>query len=672
MLEKITITSPFWRERQQIIAKEMIPYQWEVINDLKQVDIAVTNTGGDSSALDTDKSYVVENFKVAAKKKQGEANPGKRGGMVFQDSDAYKWLEAVAYTLECQDDPELRAKADQLIEIIGAAQEDDGYLNTYFQVIEPERKYQSLYMSHELYCAGHLIEAAVAYTMATGTKKFLEIACKLADNIDANFGPEEGKIHGADGHEEIELALLRLYELTGEERYLKLAEYLLLIRGQDPNFFTAQQRRDVELGRKSLIPGLEIIHPDFKAPYFQSDKPVEEQMDAKGHAVRVVYLCSALALGAVLTGNERLKRAADNYWRNIVQKRMYVTGAIGSTPHGEAFTGDYDLPNDSIYGETCASVGLIFFAHNMLRERQDGAMGDVMEQALYNTVLAGMNLDGKGFFYVNPLEANPYLSKVNPGLRHVLTRRPGWFACACCPPNLARMVMSVGHYVYQSKQDTILSDLFVDSCAKFNLDGQHITLKQSTNYPWEGTIAYEVQEAGESGFKFAVRVPQWCEHFSLKLNQHELGAGAYELKQGYLYLKEHLHQGDLLKLTLELKPMLVEADPRISADYGKQAVLRGPIVYCVEEVDNGANLQCLHLGADLVGHYEDKLLGGVYVLESHGQRRIRPEQGQEIASPLYRKVQPAQFEEQLIKLIPYFAWCNRSEGEMRVWLNPKL
>ena len=265
-------------------------------------------------------------------------------------------------------------------------------------------------------------------------------------------------------------------------------------------------------------------------------------------------------------------------------------------------------------------------------------MGDVMEQALYNTVLAGMNLDGKGFFYVNPLEANPYLSKVNPGLRHVLTRRPGWFACACCPPNLA----------------------FVDSCAKFNLDGQHITLKQSTNYPWEGTIAYEVQEAGESGFKFAVRVPQWCEHFSLKLNQHELGAGAYELKQGYLYLKEHLHQGDLLELTLELKPMLVEADPRISADYGKQAVLRGPIVYCVEEVDNGANLQCLHLGADLEGHYEDKLLGGVYVLESHGQRRIRPEQGQEIASPLYRKVQPAQFEEQLIKLIPYFAWCNRS------------
>lgn len=671
MLEKITITSPFWRERQQTIAQEMIPYQWDVINDLKQVDIAVTNTGGDSSALDSDKSYVVENFKVAAKKKQGDPNPGKRGGMVFQDSDAYKWLEAVAYTLECHDDPELRQKADQLIAIIGAAQEDDGYLNTYFQVNEPERKYQSLYMSHELYCAGHLIEAAVAYTSATGTKQFLEIACKLADNIDAHFGPEEGKIHGADGHEEIELALLRLYELTQEERYLKLAEYLLLIRGQDPDFFTAQQRRDVELGRKSLIPGLEIIHPDFKAPYFQSDKPVEEQVDAKGHAVRVVYLCSALALGAALTGNERLKRAADNYWHNIVQKRMYLTGAIGSTAHGEAFTGDYDLPNDSIYGETCASVGLIFFAHNMLRGRQEGALGDVMEQALYNTVLAGMNLDGKGFFYVNPLQANPYLSKVNPDLRHVLTRRPGWFACACCPPNLARMVMSLGHYVYQSKDDTILSDLFVDSTATFNLNGQPIVLKQSTNYPWDGAIAYEVQEAGEGVFKFAVRLPQWCEHFSLKCNHQELGAGAYELKQGYLYLTEHLHQGDVVELNLELKPILVEADPRISDDYGKQAVVRGPIVFCAEEVDNGANLQCLHLGDDLVGHYEAQLLGGVYVLESHGQRRTLPQSGRVIASPLYHQVQPAQFEPQLIKLIPYFAWCNRQEGEMRVWLNPK-
>ena len=665
MLENIEITSPFWRERQQTIARQMIPYQWEVINDLQHVDIAVTNTGGDSSALDSDKSYVVENFKVAARKKQGDPNPGKRGGMVFQDSDAYKWLEAVAYTLECQAAPELRHKADQLIEIIGAAQEDDGYLNTYFQVNEPERKYQSLYMSHELYCAGHLIEAAVAYTKATGTTQFLSIAKKLADNIDAHFGPEEGKIHGADGHEEIELALLRLYELTHEERYLKLATYLLLIRGQDPDFFGAQQRRDVALGRKSLIPGLEIIHPDFKAPYFQSDKPVYEQTEAKGHAVRVVYLCSALALGAALSGDERLKKAADNYWRNIVMKRMYLTGAIGSSAHGEAFTGDYDLPNDSIYGETCASVGLIFFAHYLLRAQQNGAMGDVMEQALYNTVLAGMNLDGKGFFYVNPLAANPYLSQVNPGLRHVLTRRPGWFACACCPPNLARMVMSLGHYVYHVSNNVIYNDLFVASTARFNLNGAHLTLKQITNYPWEGTICYEVPQA-EQSFTLALRIPQWCEHFTVQLNGET--KADYQLEQGYL--KVQLQQGDKLVLTLDMPALRVAADPRIDADYGKQAVVRGPIVFCAEEVDNGPNLQCLHLGADLEGHYDPNLLGGVYVIESHGQRRTMQEPSLTVASPLYHKAQPLHYQAQTIKLIPYYAWCNRAEGEMRVWLNP--
>lgn len=662
MLEQIQITSPFWQERQKTIAEQMIPYQWEVINDLKHVEIAVTNTGGDSSALDADKSYVVENFLIAAGKKKG-----KRGGMVFQDSDAYKWLEAVAYTLEVQDNQELRVKADRLIDIIADAQEEDGYLNTYFQVVEPERRYQSLYMSHELYCAGHLIEAAVAYTIATKSQKFLSVACKLADNIDANFGPEAGKIHGADGHEEIELALLRLYELTKEERYLKLAEYLLLIRGQDADFFTAQQRRDVALGRKSLIPGLEIIHPDFKAPYFQSDVPVEQQQEAKGHAVRVVYLCAALALGAELTKNERLKQAAENYWRNIVGKRMYLTGAIGSTAHGEAFTGDYDLPNDSIYGETCASVGLIFFAHNMLRYQRDGACGDVMEQALYNTVLAGMNLDGKGFFYVNPLEANPYRSKVNPGLRHVLTRRPGWFACACCPPNLARMVMSLGHYIYHEHDDVLFSDLFVDSSATFKLKEQTVVIKQSTNYPWDGAIGYEVKQAGAEGVAFAVRLPKWCEHFVLKRNQQELNATDYEIKQGYLYLKSKLQQGESLELNLELEPMLIEADPRIGADYGKQAVVRGPIVYCVEEVDNGANLQCLHLGAKLQGHYDPELLHGVYVLTTAGQRRVI-----DSAGPLYRKAQLGKYEPQSIKLIPYYAWCNRAEGEMRVWLNPKL
>ena len=254
MLEQIQVQSKFWRERQRVIREQMIPYQWNVINDLQSVTIASTNTGGDGDAQDTDKSYVVENFLIAAGKKQG-----KRGGMVFQDSDAYKWLEAVAYSLECYPDPKLQAQADSLVQIIADAQESDGYLNTYFQVNEPDRKYQSLYMSHELYCAGHFIEAAVAYYQVTKNQLVLDVAKRLADNIDAHFGPEDGKIHGGDGHEEIELALLRLYELTGEQKYLELSKYFLLTRGQDPDFFEEQKRRDVALGRTSCTASSRLL-----------------------------------------------------------------------------------------------------------------------------------------------------------------------------------------------------------------------------------------------------------------------------------------------------------------------------------------------------------------------------------------------------------------------------
>lgn len=673
MLKNIQVLSKFWQERQQVIRNEMIPYQWDVINDLKQVDIAVTNTGGDSSALDTNKSYVVENFLIAAGKKQG-----KRGGMVFQDSDAYKWLEAAAYTLECFPDAELQAKADRLVDIIADAQEEDGYLNTYFQVNEPDRKYQSLYMSHELYCAGHFIEAAVAYYGAVHNEKVLTVARKLADNIDAHFGPEEGKIHGGDGHEEIELALLRLYELTAEQRYLKLALYLLEIRGQDPEFFLKQQRRDLELGRKSLIQGLEIMHPDFTAAYFQSDCPVEKQQEARGHAVRVVYLCSALALGAALTGDHKLMQAVRTYWNNIVSRRMYLTGAIGSTAHGEAFTCDYDLPNDTIYGETCASVGLTFFAHNMRRGDQNGCYADVMEQALYNTVLAGMSLDGRGYFYVNPLEADPLLSQRNPGRFHVLTRRPGWFACACCPPNLARMVMSIGHYAYQQEGNTIYADLFLSSRAEFALaydsksHGEEAAadtvITQTTEYPWDATVRFKVDKAPETGITLAVRHPHWCQSFKLTINGTTVSAQDYEDRAGYIRIKQSLTAGVEVVFIFTMPLSLVEANPLVAADYDKVAVVRGPIVFCAEEVDNGPHLQYLHLDRrGLKGKFEPELLGGVYVVSAPGEKRIND--FDDNAASLYRPLQQPHYQEVSVRLIPYYAWCNRSEGEMRVWFN---
>lgn len=666
-LEQIELQSRFWQDRQRVIKEQMIPYQWDIINDLKSVEIATTNTGGDSEGQDTDKSYVVENFLIAAGKKQG-----KRGGMVFQDSDAYKWLEAVAYALEVQPDAELQAKADQLVGIIAAAQESDGYLNTYFQVNEPDRKYQSLYMSHELYCAGHFIEAAVAYHLSTHNALVLEVAEKLADNIDAHFGPEEHKIHGGDGHEEIELALLRLYELTGEKRYLELSKYFLLTRGKDPDFFEAQKRRDVSLGRKSLIPGLDIMYSEFSPSYFQNDLPLAEQPDAKGHAVRVVYLSAALALGAALSGDSTLRKAADNYWKSIVERRMYLTGAIGSTCHGEAFTADYDLPNDSMYGETCASVGLTFFAHNMLRLESKGIYADVMEQALYNTVLAGMSLDGKGYFYVNPLEAKPQYSKQNPALRHVLTRRAGWFACACCPPNLARMVMSLGHYLYHVSDNTVYADLYAESKAQFKVGEGLLTLEQTTDYPWDGKIVFKVglQNTTEK-VKLAWRMPAWCKAFGIQQQGKDISKHIH-VKDDYFYFDSPVKDGDCFELDLNMEAQLVEANPLIAATYGKQAVVRGPIVYCAESCDNGENLQCLHLGTrdELQGHFAEDLLDGVYVIEGSGYRRTLDfAQGS-----LYRNITERtrdRYQAQKLKLIPYYAWCNREEGEMRVWLNPK-
>lgn len=656
------VTSPFWLERQRVICKEMIPYQWDVMNDKTTVSITTTNTGGDSSALDTSKSYAIENFRVAAGK------PGIRGGMVFQDSDVYKWLEATAYALECNPDPELQAKADSLVDLIAAAQQPDGYLNTYFIVNEPDRKYQSLYMSHELYCAGHLIEAAVAYHQATGNQKILDVVRKLADNIERNFGPEEGKIHGGDGHEEIELALLRLYDLTHEKRYLDLSHYFLSVRGQDPEYFIKQMHRDIELGRKSLIPGLEIIHPDFSAKYFQADKPVDEQVEANGHAVRVVYLCTALAGCAALTQDERLKKAANTYWDNIVNKRLYLTGAIGSTAHGEAFTGDYDLPNDSMYGETCASVGLTFFANAMFRLNHHGVCADVMEQALYNTVLSGMALDGKSYFYVNPLESNPYLCKKNPGLRHSLSRRAGWFACACCPPNLARMVTSLGHYIYQTTDDTLFANLFVASESNLTVGDTKVELTQESNYPWDADIKFKFTKVEGSGkFKFAVRIPGWCEHYTLSVNGQ---AVSVPVQDGMAILDQTFKSGDCVELNLEMLPRLVEASPLVDADYGKVAVTRGPVVYCAEAVDNGEHLQCLHVGAEfeLSGKFEPELLGGVYTISSQGKRREINDSAS--GQGLYHKQQAPKFTAQTIKLIPYCVWCNRDEGEMRVWLNP--
>ena len=647
----VKISDKFWSNYQRIIKDEMIPYQWKVLND--EADINIERERDDSS-IPNEKSHAIENFKIAAGRKTGH-----HYGWVFQDSDVYKWLEAAAYTLANNMDEHLREIADSVVDLIGEAQEEDGYLGTYFTIEAPERKFKRLIESHELYCAGHFIEAAVAYHEATGNKKVIEIACKLADCIDANFGEEEGKIHGYDGHEEVEIGLMRLYRLTGEEKYLNLSKFFLYTRGTDGEFFEKQKQNDPN--KKAIIDGVDR----FPLSYFQVHKPLLEQDTAEGHAVRLIYMCTAMADAAEASGDERLLNACRKIWRNIVDKRMYITGGIGSTVIGESFTFDYDLPNDTMYCETCASVGLIFFAYQMMKNEAHGEYGDVMERALYNTVLSGMALDGKHFFYVNPLEVNPESYKMDPGKSHVKPLRPEWLGCACCPPNLARLLSSLNRYVYLQKEDTVYSILFMDCEADFKTKKGNLHIKQETEYPYNGTICFHLQQDNDEESEFAVRIPQWLNKYTVSINGE---TADLEERDGYIYFRKNF-SGDTIKLIFDIAIEKWEANPLVRSDIGKVAISRGPFIYCMESVDNGENLHLLKIdrSSKLQYHYDENELGGIGVIKASGYRLSgnQPFENEK----LYRKMDDQiSLKPVEIKFIPYYAWANRGINEMQVWI----
>lgn len=651
---EIKITAPFWQQYIKLIREQMLPFQWSVLNDKANIKIEKER---DADYIPADKSHAIENFKIAA-----GLTKGHHYGMVFQDSDVYKWLEAVAYALHQHYDEDLRKIADGVVDLLSKAQEDDGYLNTYFTIEAPERKYKRLYQSHELYCAGHFIEAAVGYYEVTNNQKVLAIACKLADNIDAHFGSEEGKIHGYDGHEEIELALLRLYEITGEKRYKNLAHFFLYERGRNPNFFKEQQKTDPST--KVLIEGME----NFKPAYYQNHKPILEQETAEGHAVRVMYMCTGMAMLARLDHDEKMLSACKRLWHNIVTKRMYITGGIGSTVIGEAFTTDYDLPNDTMYCETCASIGLVFFANNMLKIEADSQYADVMERALYNAVIDGMALDGKHFFYVNPLEVVPELSKKDPGKSHVKTTRPAWFGCACCPPNLARLLSSLDRYMYTKHDNTIYTNLYLSNEAQFEVGGGNVKLQQETNYPWNGTVKFTIKS--QTDFNLALRIPNWAKSHTIKLNGEIIKPA---IVNGYAIIENHWQVGDSVILELPMEAQIICANPLVREDYGKVAVQRGPVIYCAEGVDNGDNLHLIQLDINsaIKANFEQNLFSGVVTLNLQGQRMTVDNKLWQ--DKLYQPINQAKNDEEAIqiKLIPYFCALNRGETEMSIWLHQK-
>ena len=491
-INDVKITSGLLGRVSKLVKEQVLPYQWDILNDVAKDAVPDHSIENFSVAEGNDEGYpshCIANFKIAAGREKGDFY-----GMVFQDSDLAKWLEAVAYRLMSDPDEELEKIVDDTVDLIGEAQQEDGYLNTYFTIKEPENRFTNLCECHELYCAGHMMEAAVAYYRATGKDKLLKIMCRMADLIDQNFGPEENKRHGYPGHEEIELALVKMYEATNEERYLKLAKYFIDERGKKPYYF------DIEFEKRNHASHFSYLYPPYgmysNGPkYEQYHLPIREQKSFEGHAVRCMYMASGAVDVARLTKDEGLMDTCRTLYQNMVQRRMYVTGGIGSTPKAEMFTSDYDLPNDMVYGETCASVGMMFFTKRLLEAEQKGDYADTMERALYNTCLAGMSLDGKSFFYVNPLEVDPIISKENPDRAHVLPVRPAWFGCACCPPNLSRMITSLAEYIYTIKENQIYVNLYVPDQAIIHLENKTIELETVTDYPYEGLIKFNLKTA---------------------------------------------------------------------------------------------------------------------------------------------------------------------------------
>ncbi len=647
MATRVEITSDFWKRYRNLVRTEMIPFQWNVLNDQAGITIEKERIGDEG--IPSEKSHAIENFKIAAGRTKGT-----HYGWTFQDSDVYKWLEAVAYSVREKRDPALEKKANETIELIAEAQEPDGYLDTFYSILGIEYRYQSLGGSHELYCMGHFIEAAVAYHEATGNEKVLDVAKKCADNIDDNFGPEDGKIHGYDGHEEIEIGLLRLYHVTKEDRYLQLAKYFLTERGKHPNFFKEQAA--VYQGPNALA-GIE------KAPdkYFQNHAPISEQDTAEGHAVRVVYMCTAIADLAATTKDEELLQICKRLWNNITQKRMYITGGIGSTVNGEAFTLDYDLPNDTMYCETCAAIGLIFFARQMLRMEADSQYADTMEKALYNCALAGMALDGKHFFYVNPLEVNPLKSKLDPTKSHVKAVRPSWLGCACCPPNLARMITSLDDYIYTVGSEKILLNNYIDSLAAIQDDNHHLEITQKTAFPWDDTVSIIVKNQALKTEIIGIRIPSWAESVDITIDGNKVDNSA---QKGYVYT--NVAGGAKVEIVLKFKIEIRKyyANSMVSEDIGKVAIGRGPFIYCLEGVDNDGTVSTLKLteNSKFEYHPNEDILGGVGTITADGQR-VESNNNQ-LYSTTKPVIKPAK-----LKFVPYYAWANRGENEMRVWVN---
>lgn len=633
----IRVTDPFFGALQTLVNKEVLPYQWAALND----DIP-----------GAEKSGCLRNLRIAAGEEQGEFT-----GMVFQDSDLAKWLEAAAYSLMNHPDEALERDVDDAVALLERAQQKDGYLNSFYTVKEPGNRFKNFRDCHELYCAGHLLEAAVAVYQATGKDRFLNVMRRYIDLIATVVGHGEGQKPAYPGHEELELALVKLYDVTKEERYLALAKYFIDERGARPYYFMTER------GEQDDNSAFRFENNDaYGMSYFQAHLPVRQQKDAVGHAVRAVYLYTGMADVAMRTDDESLKQACRRLYRSIRNKRMYINGAIGSSYQGEAFTADLDLPNDTIYGETCASVGLIFFMKRMLEMDGDASYADTMERALYNGVLPGMALDGRSFFYVNPLEVDPVLCTLDMNKRHVKPERQKWFTCACCPPNVARLLENIGSYIYTLNSATAVPELAVNLYIGSDaaVTGK-LTVHMDASLPWNGDIALRVEAKEPMLLKLKLRKPEWAKDAALTVNGKPFKT---TLEKGYLCIERSWADGDSVALSLPFAPRRVYANPLVRENIGQVAVMNGPLLYCLEEKDNGKPLHLLHLPktSAFTAIKGEGILTGMTLLQASGTRLVPT------GDELYAQTPQLSRESTTLTFIPYYAWANRGLGEMRVYV----
>lgn len=542
----------------------------------------------------------IRNFENAAK---GE---GEHSGIFFDDSDVYKALEGMAYSLINNPDPELEKKADEWIDKFAAAQQPDGYINTFYTLTGLDKRWTNM-DKHEMYCAGHMIEAGVAYYQATGKRKLLDVCIRMTDHMMSQFGP--GKRHWVPGHEEIELALVKLYQTTQEQKYLDFAYWLLEERGHGHGTMGDEGK--------------------WNPVYYQDIVPVRQLTDISGHAVRCMYLYCGMADVAALKNDTGYIATMDRLWDDVVHRNMYITGGIGSSHDNEGFTEDYDLPNLDAYCETCASVGMVLWNQRMNQLTGDSKYIDVLERSLYNGALAGISLGGDRFFYVNPLESK--------GDHH----RQEWYGCACCPSQLSRFLPSIGNYIYASSDDALWVNLYIGNTGQIRIGETDILLTQETDYPWDGSVKLTISTSQPLEKEIRLRIPNWCKTYDLSINGKRINVSE---EKGYAVIKDWKSQ-DVIALDMDMPVEIVAADPHVKENFGKRAIQRGPLVYCMEEIDNPVYFDQIQLSPSTTFQtaFASDILNGIKTIKTNG------------------RAQSATF-------IPYYAWDNRKAGKMRVWI----